>query len=286
MGNTNNKRSNNQNSGRSNRSSYRDGQNYTSQFSLSNFVGNLSGRSFLSVNSNQTVKSASRPWSRVSRRRWNDTTLSNPLEASKTAWPVPRVESIFLPEFSIITDKISQDFNVLNTIANGAFGKVYKVEKVSTGKVYALKVLSKSQVIDENAIRQVKEEARIQEICGHHPFIVGAVSRWQTKKRLYIVSDYVPGGELLSLLEKYVKLPEDVVRVIVAELALVLDFLHNAGIIYRDLKPENILLDDNYHMQLVDFGLSKWLSFGSRTTTVCGTLKYMAADLMRRSLIT
>lgn len=53
------------------------------------------------------------------------------------------------------------------------------------------------------------------------------------------------------------------------------DFLHNAGIIYRDLKPENILLDKDYHIRLIDFGLSKWLSIGSRTTTICGTLKYM-----------
>lgn len=56
---------------------------------------------------------------------------------------------------------------------------------------------------------------------------------------------------------------------------LVSDFLHNAGVIYRDLKPENILLDSDYHIQLVDFGLSKWLSLGARTTTLCGTLKYM-----------
>ncbi|XP_045772562.1 serine/threonine-protein kinase kin-29-like isoform X2 [Maniola jurtina] len=253
----------------------RDGQAVTSQFSLSHFVGNLSGRSFVSVTSSQSVYSASRPWSRISRRRWNDSTLRNPLEASKTAWPVAHKESIFLPEFPITTDLLQKDFEIIETVAKGAFGEVVKVKKLSENKEYALKVLHKAQVVSENAVRQVKEEARIQAAVGHHIFIAGAVSRWQTKKRLYIVSEYIPGGELLALLDKYSKLPEELVKIFLAEIAIAIDFLHNAGVIYRDLKPENILLDSDYHIQLVDFGLSKWLSIGSRTTTLCGTLKYM-----------
>ncbi|CAH0715412.1 unnamed protein product, partial [Brenthis ino] len=259
----------------------RDSQAFTSQFSLSHFVGNLSGRSFVSVTSSQSVYSASRPWSRVSRRRWNDSTLKNPLEASKTAWPVAHKESIFLPEFPITTDLIQKDFGIVKTIAKGAFGEVYKVQKLRENKEYALKVLNKSQIVNDNAVRQVKEEARIQAAVGHHSFIAGAVSRWQTKKRLYIVSEYIPGGELLALLDKYGKLPEELVKIFVAEIAIAIDFLHNAGVIYRDLKPENILLDSDYHIQLVDFGLSKWLSIGSRTTTLCGSLKYMVWDLTR-----
>lgn len=78
--------------------------------------------------------------------RWNDSTLNNPLEASKTAWPVAHKESIFLPEFPITTDLLQRDFQIENTIAQGAFGKVYKVSKFSDNKQYALKVLSKSQV--------------------------------------------------------------------------------------------------------------------------------------------
>ncbi|XP_013194881.2 serine/threonine-protein kinase S6KL [Amyelois transitella] len=260
----------------------RDKQAFASQFSLSHFVGNLSGRSFLSVASNQSVYSTSRPWSRVSRRRWNDSTLKNPLEASKTAWPVAHKESIFLPEFPISTELQQSDFQIDKTIAKGAFGEVYKVKKVSENKAYALKVLNKAQIVNENAIRQVKEEARIQTACGHHSFIAGAVSRWQTKKRLYIVSEYIPGGELLALLDKYGKLPEELVKIFVAEIAIALDFLHNAGVVYRDLKPENILLDSEGHIRLIDFGLSKWLSIGSRTTTLCGTLKYMAPEVLSR----
>ncbi|KAJ8731256.1 hypothetical protein PYW07_004420 [Mythimna separata] len=280
MGNTHNKNSEHKNQKQSTHSD-RDGQAFTSQFSLSHFVGNLSGRSFVSVTSNQSVYSASRPWSRVSRRRWNDSTLKNPLEASKTAWPVAHKESIFQPEFPITTDLFQKDFQIEETIAKGAFGEVYKVKKISEDKEYALKVLSKSQIVKESAVRQVKEEARIQAACGHHSFIAGAVARWQTKKRLYIVSEYIPGGELLALLEKYGKLPEELVKIFVAEIAIALDFLHNAGVIYRDLKPENILLDSDCHIRLIDFGLSKWLSIGARTTTLCGTLKYMVRELTR-----
>lgn len=79
--------------------------------------------------------------------RWNDSTLKNPLEASKTAWPVAHKESIFLPEFPITTDLLDKDFQIEDTIAKGAFGKVYKVTKLSDNKEYALKVLSKAQVI-------------------------------------------------------------------------------------------------------------------------------------------
>ncbi|KAI8436939.1 hypothetical protein MSG28_010362 [Choristoneura fumiferana] len=265
---------------RNNKSTHtnRDGQAFSSQFSLSHFVGNLSGRSFVSVTSSQSVYSASRPWSRVSRRRWNDSTLQNPLEASKTAWPVAHKESIFLPEFPITTDLLQKNFEITQTIAKGAFGQVYKVNKVTENRDYALKVLNKGQVVSENAVRQVKEEARIQEACGHHSFIAGSVSRWQTKKRLYIVSEYIPCGELLALLERYHIIPEELVKILIAEIASAIDFLHNAGVIYRDLKPENILLDQNYHIKLIDFGLSKWLSIGSRTTTLCGTLQYMVVS--------
>lgn len=79
--------------------------------------------------------------------RWNDTTLKNPLEASKTAWPVAHKESIFLPEFPITTDLLQRDFEIHETIAKGAFGEVCKVKKLSVNKDYALKVLNKSQVL-------------------------------------------------------------------------------------------------------------------------------------------
>ncbi|XP_049787214.1 serine/threonine-protein kinase S6KL [Schistocerca cancellata] len=255
-------------------------EQYSSEFSLSSFVKDLSGRSFVSATSQQSTYSVSRPWSRVSRRRWNNSTLTDPLEASKTAWPVPYIEAAFLPEFKIKGDVTENSFEVLDTISSGAFGKVYLACKRDTNQKYALKILSKSQILSQNAVEQVKDEVRIQSICGHHPFIVNCPYFWQNRKRLFIVTDYIAGGELLRICQDYGPLPEELVRVYVAEIALALDFLHNAGIIYRDLKLENLLLDEEGHLKLIDFGLAKWLKYGCRTTTICGTIQYMAPDIV------
>ncbi|XP_049861963.1 serine/threonine-protein kinase S6KL [Schistocerca gregaria] len=255
-------------------------EQYSSEFSLSSFVKDLSGRSFVSATSQQSTYSVSRPWSRVSRRRWNNSTLTDPLEASKTAWPVPYIEAAFLPEFKIKGDVTENSFEVLDTISSGAFGKVYLACKRDTNQKYALKILSKSQILSQNAVEQVKDEVRIQSVCGHHPFIVNCPYFWQNRKRLFIVTDYIAGGELLRICQDYGPLPEELVRVYVAEIALALDFLHNAGIIYRDLKLENLLLDEEGHLKLIDFGLAKWLKYGCRTTTICGTIQYMAPDIV------
>lgn len=135
-----------------------------------------------------------------------------------------------------------------------------------------MKVLSKSEIINGNAIRQLKDEVDIQTICGHHPFLAKCVDYWQSKKKVFLLSNYYPNGELF---QKFKSFPFELVRLYIAEIALALDFLHQAGVIYRDLKPENVLLDQDYHVRLIDFGLSKWLSIGSRTRTLCGTLQYM-----------
>lgn len=245
-----------------------------SQISLNNGVNKLpSDRSL------ESVYSSSRNWSRY---LWRDKKLPpSDLETVKTYWPVSHTESIFLPEFKIKPQVTENDFVMQELISKGAFGKVYKVQKKDTGNVYAMKVLQKSQIIDNNTIYQVKQEVRIQSVCGHNPFIVSCPYYWQSRRQLFIVTEYVPGGELLQLLNNNGgPLPEDVVRIYIAELALALDFLHNAGIIYRDLKPENVLLDDEGHCQIIDFGLSKWLSIGSRTNTICGTLQYGAPEVL------
>lgn len=222
----------------------------------------------------QIEQSCGRPWSRVSRRRWHDSTLADDRLLSKTCWPVTHAEALFLPHFPVDSNA-EQRYHIVNHVANGAFGKVFKVKSVTQSEAesfFALKVYSKSEIISGNAIRQLKDEVDIQTICGHHPFLTKCVRYWQTKKKVFLLSHYYPHGELL---QKFKTIPFELVRLYVAEIALALDFLHQAGIIHRDLKPENVLLDEHYHVRLIDFGLSKWLSIGSRTRTLCGTLQYM-----------
>ncbi|VVC32698.1 Protein kinase domain,Protein kinase-like domain,Serine/threonine-protein kinase, active site [Cinara cedri] len=228
---------------------------------------------------NETVYKSCRFWSK--KKLHDSTSMKVRLKASKTIWPVPQIEQVFLPDFKIKPQINENLFMNLELISQGAFGKVYKVKQLnSDDKFYAMKILNKSLVINENGIQQVKNEVQIQSMCGHHPFIVNCPHFWQNRNQLFILSDYVGGGELLELIHKHGPLPEELCRVYFAELVIIIDFLHNAGVIYRDIKPENILLDDDGHLQLIDFGLSKWLPQGCRTSTICGTTQYMAPEVL------
>ena len=117
------------------------------------------------------------------------------------------------------------------------------------------------------------DEVTIAQACVSHPFIVHTHYYWQSRRYLYIITDYVENGELLSLWLRIRRFPEMIVKIYIAQVAMVLDYLHHKGIIYRDVKMENILLDEHGNIKIIDFGLSKWLGLGQRTTTICGTLQ-------------
>ncbi|XP_017068393.1 serine/threonine-protein kinase S6KL isoform X2 [Drosophila eugracilis] len=194
----------------------------------------------------------------------------------KTQWHRPLTNSIFNSHFK--ESSRNDLYQIEHLVAKGAFGVVFKVcNKRDNSQCYALKVLKKSKLIEDNSVRQIKDEADIQKVCGHHPFIVKQIDLWQNRHNLHILSEYVPNGELFS---KITHFSIDLVRLYIGEIALALDFLHNAGIIYRDAKPENILLTEQFHIKLTDFGLSKWLKLGANTRTMCGTFKYMAPEIL------
>lgn len=122
------------------------------------------------------------------------------------------------------------------------------------------------------------DEVTIAQSCSPHPFIVLTHAFWQSRRYLYILTDYVHNGELLSLWLRIRRFPDSVVKIYIAQVSLVLDYLHHRGIIYRDVKMENILLDQQGNIKIIDFGLSKWLPLGQRTTTICGTLQCKLLD--------
>ncbi|CAG0882623.1 unnamed protein product [Cyprideis torosa] len=196
-----------------------------------------------------------------------------------TSWPKPFHYRLFLPIFP--TARLNQDYKIMSEIGKGAFGVVHRVIHIPSKQERALKTISKSKILLEGALSQCRDEVALQQMVGHHPLIVNLIQQWQDKKFLYIVTEYMAGGDLLHLWEALDgSLPQQLVKSYIAEAAAALAFLHSAGIIYRDLKMENLLLDCKGHLRITDFGLSKPLKYGDRTSTMCGTLQYMAPEVL------
>merc|ERR1719284_1614568 len=179
------------------------------------------------------------------------------------------------------------DFELRKVLGKGGYGKVFQVRKLTgedKGKIYAMKVLKKATIVrNSKDTAHTKAERNILEAVKH-PFIVDLLYAFQTKGKLYLILEYLSGGELFMHLEREGIFLEDTACFYVAEITLALEHLHRQGIIYRDLKPENILLDATGHVKLTDFGLCKEsIDEQTVTHTFCGTIEYMAPEILTRS---
>ncbi|KAK9466268.1 kinase-like domain-containing protein [Lipomyces arxii] len=175
------------------------------------------------------------------------------------------------------------DFEILRLLGKGTFGQVYQVRKKDTDRIYAMKVLSKKVIVQKKEVAHTIGERNIlvRTATTDSPFIVGLKFSFQTPTDLYLVTDYMSGGELFWHLQKEGRFSEMRAKFYIAELILALEHLHNHDIVYRDLKPENILLDANGHIALCDFGLSKAnLASNATTNTFCGTTEYLAPEVL------
>ncbi|AEO53609.1 hypothetical protein MYCTH_2295173 [Thermothelomyces thermophilus ATCC 42464] len=176
-----------------------------------------------------------------------------------------------------------EDFQILRLIGKGTFGQVYQVRKKDTKRIYAMKVLSKKVIVQKKEVAHTVGERNIlvRTAMADSPFIVGLKFSFQTPSDLYLVTDYMSGGELFWHLQKDGKFEEKRAKFYIAELILAIQHLHENDIVYRDLKPENILLDANGHIALCDFGLSKAnLTKNDTTNTFCGTTEYLAPEVL------
>ncbi|KAJ2152993.1 serine/threonine protein kinase, AGC [Coemansia sp. RSA 1935] len=151
-----------------------------------------------------------------------------------------------------------KSFIKIKLLGKGDVGKVYLVRQKETGKLYAMKVLSKAEMIKRNKIKRVLAEQEIL-ATANHPFIVTLYHTFQSDERLYFCMDYCIGGEFFRVLQSRPGkcLPEEDAKFYAAEVTCALEYLHLSGFIYRDLKPENILLHETGHIMLTDFDLSK-----------------------------
>ncbi|CAH8388697.1 unnamed protein product [Eruca vesicaria subsp. sativa] len=148
------------------------------------------------------------------------------------------------------------DFEIIKPISRGAFGRVFLAKKRTTGDLFAIKVLKKADMIRKNAVESILAERDIL-INVRNPFVVRFFYSFTDRDNLYLVMEYLNGGDLYSLLRNLGCLEEDIVRVYIAEVVLALEYLHSEGVVHRDVKPDNLLIAHDGHIKLTDFGLSK-----------------------------
>lgn len=170
------------------------------------------------------------------------------------------------------------------TIGTGTFSSVRQVfyKKKSSHVSFALKILSKNKILELKQLDHLREEKNILQEATH-PFLVKLYRSFQDGDNVYLLFEFVHGGELFSRLKLMKRLSESAALFYAAQLLLALEYLHSLDIIYRDVKPENILLDQEGNVKLVDFGFAKKLPNGKRTMTICGTPEYLAPELIKQS---
>uniref|UniRef100_A0A8C7J9X5 Protein kinase C n=1 Tax=Oncorhynchus kisutch TaxID=8019 RepID=A0A8C7J9X5_ONCKI len=174
------------------------------------------------------------------------------------------------------------DFDLLSVIGRGSYAKVLLVRLKKTERIYAMKVVKKELVNDDEDIDWVQTEKHVFEQASNHPFLVGLHSCFQTESRLFFIIEYVNGGDLMFHMQRQRKIPEEHARFYSAEISLALNYLHERGIIYRDLKLDNVLLESEGHIKLTDYGMCKeGLRPGDTTSTFCGTPNYIAPEILR-----
>ncbi|XP_064626393.1 rho-associated protein kinase 2-like isoform X3 [Lineus longissimus] len=175
----------------------------------------------------------------------------------------------------------ASDYNVIKVIGRGAFGEVQLVRNKSTKKVYAMKLLSKFEMIKRSDSAFFWEEREIM-ANSNSEWIVQLHFAFQDTKFLYMVMDYMPGGDLVNLMSNY-DVPEKWARFYCAEVVLALDAIHSMGFVHRDVKPDNMLLDEQGHLKLADFGTCMRMDRDGmvRSDTAVGTPDYISPEVLK-----
>ena len=197
----------------------------------------------------------SSPVINAQRHRRQSSAASSSVDLGKPP-PSPRLASLSHPQARAVPTSI-KDFEIIKPISKGAFGSVYLSKKKSTGDYFAIKVLKKADMVAKNQVTNVKAERAIMMWQGESDFVAKLYWTFSSKDYLYLVMEYLNGGDCASLVKVLGGLPEDWAKKYLGEVVLGVEHLHSRGIVHRDLKPDNLLIDQKGHLKLTDFGLSR-----------------------------
>eukprot|EP01067_Filipodium_phascolosomae_P007546 Filipodium_phascolosomae@DN608_c0_g1_i1.p1 len=170
-----------------------------------------------------------------------------------------------------------EDFEMQKTLGTGSFGRVKFAKYRPTGEYFAVKILKKSAIIRLKQVDHITSEKKILKSISH-PFIVNLYGAFHDSRYLYLVLEYIVGGEFFTHLRKAGRFDNETAKFYAAQITSIFEYLHSKSIVYRDLKPENILLCADGYLKLTDFGFAKFIEF--RTYTLCGTPEYIAPEVL------
>ncbi|KAH8675666.1 hypothetical protein BX600DRAFT_377598 [Xylariales sp. PMI_506] len=195
--------------------------------------------------------------------------------------PSPRMSAVNATPMVRAVPPSIKDFEIIKPISKGAFGSVYLSKKKSTGEYFAIKVLKKADMVAKNQVTNVKAERAIMMWQGESDFVAKLYWTFSSKDYLYLVMEYLNGGDCASLIKVLGGLPEDWVKKYLGEVILGVEHLHSRGIIHRDLKPDNLLIDQKGHLKLTDFGLSRMGLIGRQKRALNGGSSDQTPDLLK-----
>lgn len=196
--------------------------------------------------------------------------------------PSPRLGASQAPPQARAAQPSIKDFEIIKPISKGAFGSVYLSKKKSTGEYFAIKVLKKADMVAKNQVGNVKAERAIMMWQGQSDFVAKLYWTFSSKDYLYLVMEYLNGGDCASLIKVLGGLPEEWVKKYLGEVVLGVEHLHERDIIHRDLKPDNLLIDQKGHLKLTDFGLSRMGLVGRQKRALNSETTDSTPDLLKQ----